>query len=701
MRKPSTTFKWVDMSGTTTNTQPLEVRPLFLQPASFDKGPEEFRSVYGDDFYKLYGQSISYKKHGQAAIQAANIIDNGGEVLVKRVVADDATLANAIVLAHVSQGQAAKVDSAGNPVYIDSETGQETSEATGADGLPNERAMINTAIIKYDSSYVTDAKTLADVEAQQKALLVEKDADVIEGLPDQAEWVIYEGTLTNGAQAPMKTVVDTEDPDEEGSGATHQEPYPEGTIIQDSEMTIFRVVNGNVLKRLGSGKSEYTYPFMAVVDNGRGVSSKRFNITPNYQLSKGVGFGIYELNYLGTVNYDYETVRFSCDPDVIYADKSMSLTMAAKDLVQMKASMDENVEDKFLAKVAEFSGIAIDELKLLDVYFGCDRRGDAIPEVTIDPEGFLLNAEYGILLQGGDNGAFGDAPIESPEYSKKLIEVFDGTFDDIIFNPDRFMIEACVDANYPLEVKEAIAALVTAREDFFFFRDIGIGNNSYDAVVLADADFTYKNKFIADYCQYYDVIDPFTKKQITVTIGYSLARILVNHLDVYRNAPVSGILYDCVIPEAIEGTVGFIPKVTPTVDQEQMLVDNHINYAAYISNTLTLMTQYTSQVQETQCSHINNILTVQETIRDIRKMCPRIRGSFIDRSDSLEKYAKQIQDIIDKHVEEYEKIVLTWTADDVLINNKVFNAALEVTFKNFVIAEVFTIYTTDAIAASI
>lgn len=701
MRKPSTTFKWVDMSGTTTNTQPLEVRPLFLQPASFDKGPEEFRSVYGDDFYKLYGQSISYKKHGQAAIQAANIIDNGGEVLVKRVVADDATLANAIVLAHVSQGQAAKVDSAGNPVYIDSETGQETSEATGTDGLPNERAMINTAIIKYDSSYVTNAKTLADVEAQQKALLVEKDADVIEGLPDQAEWVIYEGVLTNGAQAPMKTVVDTEDPDEEGSGATHQEPYPEGTIIQDSEMTIFRVVNGNVLKRLGSGKSEYTYPFMAVVDNGRGVSSKRFNITPNYQLSKGVGFGIYELNYLGTVNYDYETVRFSCDPDVIYADKSMSLTMAAKDLVQMKASMDENIEDKFLAKVAEFSGIALDELKLLDVYFGCDRRGDAIPEVTVDPEGFLLNAEYGILLQGGDNGAFGDAPIESPEYSKKLIEVFDGTFDDIIFNPDRFMIEACVDANYPLEVKEAIAALVTAREDFFFFRDIGIGNNSYDAVVLADADFTYKNKFIADYCQYYDVIDPFTKKQITVTIGYSLARILVKHLDVYRNAPVSGILYDCVIPEAIEGTVGFIPKVTPTVDQEQMLVDNHINYAAYISNTLTLMTQYTSQVQETQCSHINNILTVQETIRDIRKMCPRIRGSFIDRSDSLEKYAKQIQDIIDKHVEEYEKITLTWTADDVLINNKVFNAALEVTFKNFVIAEVFTIYTTDAIAASI
>ena len=123
MRKPSTTFKWVDMSGTTTNTQPLEVRPLFLQPASFDKGPEEFRSVYGDDFYKLYGKSISYKKHGQAAIQAANIIDNGGEVLVKRVVADDATLANAIVLAHVSQGQAAKVDSAGNPVYIDSGPG--------------------------------------------------------------------------------------------------------------------------------------------------------------------------------------------------------------------------------------------------------------------------------------------------------------------------------------------------------------------------------------------------------------------------------------------------------------------------------------------------------------------------------------------------------------------------------------------------
>ena len=59
MRKPSTTFNWVDLSGQlTSDTQVLEVRPLFLAASSFDKGPEDMRRVYGDNFSKLYGQDI-------------------------------------------------------------------------------------------------------------------------------------------------------------------------------------------------------------------------------------------------------------------------------------------------------------------------------------------------------------------------------------------------------------------------------------------------------------------------------------------------------------------------------------------------------------------------------------------------------------------------------------------------------------------
>ena len=706
MRKPSTTFKWVDLSGqTTTETPVLEVRPLFLAASSFDKGPENMRRVYGDNFYKLYGQDISYVRHGQPAIQIANIIDAGGEVLIKRIVAPDATLANLIISATVTQTRAPKVDTvSGQQIYIDADTGLETTSPVSGSGVPNEKAFINTATIKYGVSNVTDAKTLNDVVTQAKTLIVEKDAGVVEGAGDSSNWILYDGVLNDGDNAPNKPLMDADESligqgeigsmpivDAEEDGL----PYEAGTILEDNNLNVFIVTSEGKIELLGNAASEYTYPLIVVTDNGRGESSKRFNITCDYDVSKNAGFAMYRLNYLGIDGYDSEYVRFSCDPDILYLDDSMSLTMTGKDLVQLQTAMIDDAAYKFIERISSMTGIEVEELIALDPYFGYNLKGKQISQITIDPEGYQLESEYGLLLQGGSNGSFGEAPAGSEEWTNQLVEFFSGNFDDTIFDQDANKIEVCLDANYPIEVKNAIANLVTFREDFYFFRDYGIGNNSFAAIETINGSLTVKNKFVADYCTSYDIIDPFTKKQITVTIMYSLARILVNHLNNTRNCPFCGILYNVTIPEAIEGTVNFIPKVTPTVDQKTELVDMHVNYAVPINGTLTVETQFTSQVKETQCSHINNILTVQNTMRDIRTLCPRIRGSFIDQSDGLDKYAQQVKNVIDKHREEYESIEFTWTADDVQVANKIFNAALKVAFKNYVIAEIFTIYTVD------
>ena len=706
MRKPSTTFNWVDLSGQlASDTQVLEVRPLFLAASSFDKGPEDMRRVYGDNFYKLYGQDISYVRHGQPAVQIANIIDAGGEVLIKRIVAPDATLANLIVIATATQARTAKVDPvSGQQIYIDADTGLETTSPVSASGIANEKAYINTATVKYSVSNVTDAKTMNDVIVQARTLIVEKDAGQVDGAGDPSTWIIYDGVLEDNATAPNKPLMDASDShigegeigtmpiaDGEDDGL----PYEPGTILEDDNLNVFMVTEDNKLELLGNAAAEYTYPLMVVCDNGRGVSSKRFNITCDYDVSKNAGFAMYKLNYLGTANYDAEYARFSCNPDVIYLDNSMSLTMTAKDLVQLQAAMIDDAAAKFINRISVMTGIEADEIKALDPYFGYNLKGKKISQITVDPEGYQLQSEYGMLLQGGSNGVFGEAPYGTEEWTNQLVEFFDGTFDDTIFDQDANKIEVCLDANYPIEVKNAIANLVTFREDFYFFRDYGLGNDNFDAVEMVNNSMTIKNKFIADYCTTYDVIDKFTKKQITVTIMYSLARILVNHLNNTRNCPFCGILYNVTIPEAIEGTVNFIPKVTPAVDQKTDLVDMHVNYAVPINGTLTVETQFTSQERETQCSHINNILTVQNTMRDIRTLCPRIRGSFIDQNDGLDKYAQQVKNVIDKHREEYESIEFTWSADDVQVANKIFNAALVVAFKNYVIAEIFTIYTVD------
>lgn len=709
MYKPSTTFVWNDDSGQTTSTPILEVRPLFLTASSFDKGPEKMQRVYADDFYKLYGTDISFVRHGQPAIQAANIIDNGGELLIKRVVASDATLANIIITATVTQARTAKVNTiSGKPIYIDADTGKETESVTSASGAANERAYINAAVVKYNVVNVSDAKTINDVSAQAKTLFVNKEAGEVEGAGDPATWINYDGILEDGADAPAKT---------NGSGSLDNddfkvgeakvgeakilgeddltEYYEIGTILQDNNLNVFKVIANNKLQYLGNAASEYTYPLFVVTDNGRGQSMKRVNITCDYEVSKNAGFALYRLNYLGTPDYDAEYVRFTADSDVIYLNKSMSLTMASKSLLQVKAESIADGATQFIEKISEFTGLTKESLEALDVFFGCDLRGNKIPQIIIDKEGYSLDSAYAMALQGGSNGLFGDKPFGTAEYSKQLVEFFNGTFDDTIFDQDTYKIEACVDANYPLEVKDAIADLVTFREDFYFFRDYGLNNNSYDAITLVSESMETKNKFIADYYTTYDIQDKFTKKQINVAITYSLGRILVNHLNNYRNCPIMGILYNCTIPEAIEGTINYLPKFTPMVDQKTLLVDQHINYASVINGVLTIETQMTSQVKETQCSHINNILLVQETMRKVRTLVPRLRGSFIDRGDGLDKYAQQVDAVIKQDAEKYESIEFTWTADDVQIANKLFNAALRVAFKSFAIAELFNIYTID------
>lgn len=617
MKKPGTSFTWKDLSGYTSSTVEESVpRPLLLTSSSFDKGPEDMMTVYGEKFYKLFGNDISFARHGQPAVQAANAIDAGAELLIKRIVADDATLANMVVVAALTKVQTPKVDQkTGNPVYIDKDTQQETDKAQSDGGEANERAMINTCSIKYDLASIENAQTIDDVAEKAKELVDEGKTD----------------------------------------------------------------------------PNTFKYPLFIVTDNGRGVSSKRVNFNIDYSISKNTKFAMYTLTYLGEVGFDYEYARFSANPDTIYLGKSYSLSLTSKDLLQVKAAVTDSYS-AFHAKVAEFSGIEEDELDSIDILFGCDFRGKKIAQITIDDTGYDLAADYGLPLLSGSNGAFGDAPFGTDEYKTKTVEFYNGTSDPVIYDRDRYKIAACIDANYPVEVKQAITELVKYREDFVFLRDLGLDNNSYDAIIIA-ADSLPETKFAANYCQSYDVIDKFTKRQINVTIGYSLARLIVNHLNNYTNAPFAGLLYNITIPEAIEGTINFIPMETPKVDQKTLLMDNRLNYASYVNNVFTVELQLTSQERDTQCTHINNILAAQDLMRDIRTTCPQNRYSFIYQTEGLKRYADDVQAVIDRHKSNFKSCEFEWTADEVQLANKIFNATVYLSFYDYVQAEDFVICT--------
>lgn len=631
---PGTFFEWDDRSEVSNpEINTVRTMPLFATVITADKGREDWTRLSGQDWFDMYAvdNSVDFTRHGQPLLQAAMSINAGAELLCKRVVSDDATLANLAVVAKPVTKEVQKTNADGEPLYTDKVTQQETTTADG-----NEPIMIKTTTITYSYKSATGCST---------------EADVIEAI--------------------------------EQAVATENESAAEG---------------------------EEGYLLWIFFDNGRGASKKRIRITPNYNLSKNyTSYFLYDLDIL-EANNSFNTIHFCIDPDLVANGENISLQYAVNtDSSQIRViQFGDNLRAFMDITIAAIGTNVTDEPKGLDLLFGYNKRGIAIDGITVDTEnGVNLRIQSGTLLMNGTNGEFGDSPITSESYGAMVAKAFagyvqkdnlenhtiltykDGCYDPIIYNVDRYRIDAIFDANYPDIVKRAIEELVTYREDCFFFRDLGIGNNTMDLIAAKDANNLH-NKFCATYCTYYDVINPYSKKQISVTIMYSMVQLVVAQFNNGRNLPMAGIKYGFTITDAIEGTVVFIPTVCPGLNQKEDLVDMHINYATYIDNSLVIETLFTSQEKYTQLSFINNVLSVQEVIKEIRRRCPAIRYSFID-GDDLEKYRADIEEIIAPFESNFASLSVTYMQDDYYTRNKIFYAVLAVKFREFIQTEYFKI----------
>ena len=106
-------------------------------------------------------------------------------------------------------------------------------------------------------------------------------------------------------------------------------------------------------------------------------------------------------------------------------------------------------------------------------------------------------------------------------------------------------------------------------------------------------------------------------------------------------------------------------------------------------------TEYTSQKRYTQLSWINNVLSVMWLIKTIRIRCPKIRYAFFNgansEADSLEKYIEDVQSVITQNAPNFATITLSYEANNVYENNKIFYACIDVKMKNFIQSERFKI----------
>lgn len=589
-----------------------EVRnqPLFAAVFTSDKGTEKWMRISGEDFFEMYGKNISFARHGQPLLQAAMSINAGAELFCKRLVADDATLANIAIIANITSTESQAKDADGKLLYLDAD-GKETTEVTDSP------VMTTANSIKYSLKSAEGVKTVEEATKAIKETLAEGDH------------LLY-----------------------------------------------------------------------VIADNGRGTSKKRIKIVPNYYLSRSLEYVLYTLSVLeGSV--EDESMTFSINPDLVVNGQNISLqSMIRTHSTQLTCVEDDEGIRAFVKAVADTTGLTEEELYALDPLFGCTNRGKPIDGITVDTADSIdLQYTYGQMLQNGTNGEFGDTPIKAVDaWSAQAIAALDGSFDNSIFNVDQFKIDAMVDANYPDTVKRTIENLATFREDFMYFRDQGLGKTSIE--LIEDASYLEAhNMFCATYPQSYDILDPYTKKQITVTIGYDLAQLLVAHCNNGSILPTAGMKHKMVIPSAIYGTLSFAPTICPDEkggNQKEKLDELRVNYASYIDNQLVIETLYTSQEKNTQWSYVNNVMGIQEVVKAIRTRCPVIRYTFIDGED-LEKYRAEIEEVIAPFRSNFKLLELVYVEDATYSANKIFYAVLKVVYKDFIQTEWFKVTALSAV----
>lgn len=646
---PITKFNWYDNSAIAevSTTPEATTFPLFLAAFSADKGTEKMIRIKGDDFFKMYGSSLSFLRHGQALLQAGRIAEQGGELLCKRVVADDALLSNIILAIELTQITRQDRDADTNdPLYIDPATGDVTTQSQSPDGTVNyEPVIISQTKIKWlANKTATNCKTLDEVYTAAEAL-----------------YSAYDSVTPADYNASL--------------------PADE----QD-----------NLIQSVKRG----TFPLYVVTDIGRNNDCKSIRLVPKYEVSKKIGFMVYTLSEIegSTVN---ENVSVTANPNIVYNGTSYAITTHTMGELYIKPV--DGMFEEYVTALSDATDIEYSTLVNMDVLFGCNVKGASIDNVAVDTAGIDLAGDYGVALASGSNGTEFDYNgttqyYKSDAYATALSKFFKGIGttvepgDEQIYNRDIHKICACVDANYPVSVKNTITDLADFRQDFFFFRDYTTDINTYSDISVLKEKLT-RSRFAADYITTYDVIDKYSQKRINVTMTYSLIDPLVAHFKNAPYQPFAGVINGFTLDDALAETINFIPVTTPEFDQIDLLADLAVNYATYheYNGDLTVVSTYTSQDIYTQLSYINNVVAIQEVMRALRTFCPKNRYRLQSGRD-FSNYKEDCTDMLRNFSAWFHSLRFQYQQDDIEADNKIFHAAIEFSFNNWVESEIFDLY---------
>ena len=461
------------------------------------------------------------------------------------------------------------------------------------------------------------------------------------------------------------------------------------------------------------------FPLFTVTAQGRGASSLFFRIVPEYATSKSANyikysFEVYENQEL------LETILFTMNPDIIIDNTAQSIQSKVNTISgQCRVKLFEDGLFAFVSKLAETANngtdlIPISTLITMDFINGYDRRGstpiggivtaaqssagsdiwtDSMPDDIEYP--YNLSVAGGIPLVNGSYGRMGIAPVQNDnEYEKLLLGAYGKNtnseqYDPVIYDLDANKLDCIFDCGYSTTVKNAIIDFVDFREDLVFLADLGTSNNTLDTILDAAYEIN-PSRYCAVYHNYFTIADPYTKKDIQVTMPFLLASRMAKHIADGVGRPFAGLANQIYFPEIIEGSVNYLPVEVPGEDQKQKLADAGINYISYYDGTPVMETMYMHTDEYTQLSYLHNIMAIQEIIKVIRTRCPKTRYTFLD-GDDLEEYLSDADAVVKQYATNFKSIEIQYMADPKYESNNIFYATIVVQFKNFIQEEYFKI----------
>jgi hypothetical protein len=387
---------------------------------------------------------------------------------------------------------------------------------------------------------------------------------------------------------------------------------------------------------------------LAYLGRGAWGDNIRFRILSNASADKENQYKnyileIYEFDEGMTKKEDY---AFAISPDAEYSGISIFVDALTddpddgSDLIKF-ISYPEGFE-KIINVYNSINDESIYTMDNFDFFFGVSKFDrEEIPQYNIIPgiDNISVLDIMGIPLKGGYDGTFEPATATKPSTLERLyVNAYSGAIDPMIKSKNKYPTNLILDANFPIPVKQLIAALATIRTDCVAILDCGVGITTKGSVltyVKSNLDAYVSNRVQTVEAYAGKVKDPYNGKIVTVTGTYGLASGYPIHFqnNGAKHVPLAGNIYGNI--------VGFIrntiyPLFDEDIDAMMMddLVENNINFARINARQNVIRAiQNTRQIKLSALSDVNNVFVLLDIKRDCEILCATYEYNFMEPTD--------------------------------------------------------------------